>query len=203
MSFGQVFGSALQGIGAGMMAQTQANQSAAAEQAKETAAMRREIALENLRNQNAIGRDKAQSENRKSEMEFGAKADDWKSSREVARRTQSDITMAQAKGKIDEKLKRLESTLKISEDTKAWLRDVWSKAYDMNMEVGETKEGADGSVIVFSKAGSIIAQTKPGMVAPKNAGGASLDAFPGAPSGMPGAPAPAPTNRPPLNSFDR
>lgn len=202
MSFGQVFGAALQGIGAGMMQQTQANQAAAAEQAKETAAMRREIALENLRNKNAIERDKAASGNRKSELETGAKLDDWTDARKTGRRTTSEITVAQTKAKLDADLKKLDSRLKIGEDTKAWLRDIYKEAYQANTEIGETKEGADGSIIVFSKAGKVIAQTKPGMVAPK--GGGLEEFFPGTGAGpapaQPGKPTP---NRPPLNSFDR
>ena len=207
MSFGTVFGAAMQGIGAGMMQQTQANQAAQAEQAKETAAMRREVALETMRNQNALARDKAQSDNRIGEMRAGAQFDDWKDARGTARKTTSSITIKQAEAKIDAKLEKAKSDLKINEDTKAWLRDIYQKAYMSNIEVGETKAATDGSLIVLSKSGKIIAQTKPGMFRPDGKpddalGGGMLpggSSIPNAPTALQKAPA----NRPPLTSFDR
>lgn len=199
-----ILGGALQGIGAGIMAQGQQR----AEDAKQDAIARREMALAQFRSGLDRERDEAQSELRKGEAvhqsglrtkeaETGAKLDDWKSSRQTARSASAQITVAEAKAEIDQKMERLQSRLRMNEAQAAAVRKIFNDVYMAHVEVGDQKIAADGAMVFYSKAGKEIGRTASGLFQPEGDSGLGA-AFPAAPRA--GA---APANRPPLDSFNR
>lgn len=203
MGIGYILGGALQGIGAGITAQGQAKAEAAAAQAKEDALMRREIALENLRNQNAIKRDQSQSGLRREEATHGAQLDDWKGARQNERTTKSQLTLADAKAQIDERMARLQSSLKMDEAKAASVRELYNNVYMANIEIGREQVAADGSLVIYNKAGREVSRSQPGMFTPPGSGDAPLT-LPGR-SGATQQPTARPatnSNRPPLTSFE-
>lgn len=195
MGLGHILAGAAQGIGAGMVMQGQQRAEAEASAAKETAAQRREIALEQLRAGNNQKLQQQQSDNRRAEQEQGARLDDWRDSRGTARRTtqqvtvdrartQNEITLAEVKGRIERDTSAAATRLKAQLD---------------RGEVSDSFEGADGNIHVLLKDGTT-----------RNTG---VKFQPKASDGLGGAPAllsapgsgvgQTPANRPALSSFDR
>lgn len=195
---GTVLGGALQGIGAGIVQQGQAKAETEAATAKETAAMRREVALENLRNQNAMSRDKSQSDLKVGEMKVGAQLDDWKSANQTKRTTGSQIAVDKARTQNDITITQLKARLDRDNSTAA----TQLKAQIDSGQIKDTVEGDDGNIYAIMADGTtkntgIKFRPKP------TAGGIGADAFPMA---TPGAAAPSgaakPASRPPLSSFE-
>lgn len=202
---GFIIGGALQGIGSGIVAQGQANAAREAEAAKETAAMRREIALENLRNENAMKRDAAQSGLKKDEATQGADLQDRNAARATQRNTASQITIDKAKTQNDMALAKLRSTLSINEQQAKSASDLANQLAAAGQEVGEFKVAADGTVTAFSKTGKVLGQMgAKGQFVPDHTNGSSgFGGFGSTGFPVPGAGGAAPANRPPLSSFDR
>lgn len=195
---GTVLGGALQGIGAGIVQQGQQKAEAAAVEAKETAAMRREVALENLRNQNAMSRDRTQSDLKVGEMKVGAQLDDTKDARHIARTTGSQIAVDKARTQNDITITQVKARLDRDNSTAA----IQLKAQIDSGQVKDTVEDDDGNIYAIMADGTtkntgIKFRPRPA------AGGIGADAFPMA---APGAASPSgtatPANRPPLSSFE-
>ena len=218
---GLVLGGALQGIGAGIVAQGKQSAETAQQEAQgrarlaeQDAMMRREIALENLRNQNTIARDENKSKLTINEVEAGARADDWKGARQTARTTDSTITVDRAKTQNDITVKQIEaanartlaklnSSLNINEKQAEIAAETVAAASRAGFEVGDTQIRNDGALVLLAKTGKIISVSKPGLFTPEGSGDAPIS-FPGTKLPAPSSAAqPVPANRPPLSSFDR
>jgi len=211
-----ILGGALQGIGAGLVQQGQQRAAAEAASAQSEAAMRREIALENLRTKNAMTRDQQQSVMRMDEQENAGRVSDWQAGRQVGRttqativtdkaKTQNDITLKQLDAQNDRALASLKSSLSVNETQQKIAAEAIADATKNRYEVGETQIRADGALVLYSKSGQVISVSKPGQFTPPAATGmgAGFPAFPGASSPAPApGPAAAPSKRPPLSSFN-
>lgn len=220
-ALGYILGGALQGVGSGMVADTQRRDSAAAA----TAAERREIAMENLRakrqsennvqqgeitRQNATHTGDIQAEQARvgsgykiteTNNEFVQR--DKNDARQVERQTSATITIDKAKTANDIAVAKITSGLKMTEAQASAAQDLANRATLAGLEVGETEIAADGSMVIYAKTGKLIGRTSAGVFTPK-----ATDAAEGvlARSGEARQPAPAKTPKAPVTNtikFDK
>lgn len=204
---GFILGGALQGIGAGIVAQGQAAAAQQAETAKERREMvlaqiqhQNKIAEDNNANQNSMKRDAAQSDLKKSEAVQSADLQDRNAGRATQRNTASQITIDKAKTQNDMALARLRSTLNINEQQAKSASDLSNQLAAAGQEVGEFKVGTDGTVVAFSKTGKVLGKMgSKGQFVADHTNGTTVGStpFPGAGAGGGAVPA----NRPGISSF--
>lgn len=182
---GSVIGGALSGIGAGI-----------AQQGQLDFQQRRDMALENLRNQNQQANMRVQAEEQRTTQEAGAKLDDWKDSRSNERRTSSTMTIDKNRSALDtaqrERLAKLETQLR----TQQSVQTAQIEAQIRSGEITDTLQDDQGNFYAVYKDG----RTKPLNIkgAPKAPTGGSAGGLIFDRAGGGGAP---PANRPPLSSF--
>lgn len=211
---GFILGGALQGIGAGLVAQGQANAQAAAKAAEQDGMMRREIALENLRSANRTKEAETGSALKQNETETQARWQDWGKARDTSRSTDStvkiegvktgnQIKVEQVKAANDRALANLQSSNRISEAQAGQAAELSADLARMGKEVGEFKVNAAGQMVAYSKTGQVLRVSQKGMFRdPEDKAEGAMPGFPGA-SPAPAPAAPPPGNRPPLSSFNR
>lgn len=186
MSFGNILGGALQGIGAGITAIGQQQ----AKAREDDVLMRRQMALENLRAQNdrdlqvtktADAATAAQTAhtNRMEESRVEYDYRDRNDARSTARNTSSKITVDKAQTANQVALKKLESSLNMSEAQQKAALDLSNDLTKAGVEVGDYKIGTDGTLYALSKTGHILGKSpRPGMFTPDGVRSSNADSNP-------------------------
>ena len=205
-----LIGGALQGLGAGIVAQGQSN-----------AEERRRIALENMRTkaqaekdardaETQIATDARQTANKREETKLQYGMIDENNARQVERETNKTIIVDKNKAGLDKELdaaktkndawlKGVDSRYRMSEEAAKQATDLKNELTKMGKEVGHEEVAADGSMFIYSKTGALLGRTKPGVFVPRSADDDKPDTMAGmrgARGGTPPAPATAPKPAP-------
>lgn len=179
---GSILGGALSGFGAGM-----------AKQGEMDFEQRRQMALENMRQQNQQANIRAQGEEQRTTQEAGAKLDDWRDARSNERRTKSTIAINEVQAANERALAAFRSSLEIDQYQSKAATDLANELAAAGKTVGKYEVANDGSIWAYSKTGTVLGKSKPGKFAPPGTSGAAgegsaLSRAGGAPATLPATP---------------
>lgn len=173
MSFGNVIGGALMGVGAGL-AQMQKNKSDAV---AADLADRREQALIKMRGDVTMGINDQQGQitraNTTAEYNLRDRNDATSAVRDTQKavivegqKQKGQISLEQLRASNDAGLARLKSRLNMTENQAKAAQDLANDATLAGQQVGETRVAVDGSMVLYSKDGKVLRRSGAGMFKP-------------------------------------